>query len=82
MSRDRGKPIRDQTGLICFFYKKIDSVLKKSLSIEYHTKSDPPLDLERLPIAKVENNGNLILSIEMRGNIFMKNEANLMEITL
>ena len=43
VSRDRGKPIRDQTGLICFFYKKMDSVLKMSLSIEYHTKSDPPL---------------------------------------
>ena len=40
------------------------------------------LELERLPTAKAENNGNLILSIEMRGNIFMKNEANLMEITL
>ena len=44
MSRDRGKPIRDLTGLICFFYKKMDSVLKISLSIEYHTKSDPPLE--------------------------------------
>ena len=43
VSRDRGKPIRDPTGLICFFYKKMDSVLKMSLSIEYHTKSDPPL---------------------------------------
>ena len=43
VSRDRGKPIRDQTGLICFFYKKMDSVLKISLSIDYHTKSDPPL---------------------------------------
>ena len=40
------------------------------------------LELERLPIVKAENNGNLILSIEIRGNIFMKNEANLMEITL
>jgi hypothetical protein len=30
------------------------------------------LELElRLPIDKEENNGNLILSIEMRGNIFM-----------
>ena len=43
VSRDRGKPIRDPTGLICFFCKKMDSVLKMSLSIEYHTKSDPPL---------------------------------------
>ena len=29
-------------GLI-FFYKNMDSVLKMFLSIEYHTKSDPPL---------------------------------------
>ena len=43
VSRDRGKPVRDLTGLICFFYNKMDSVLKMSLSIEYHTKSDPPL---------------------------------------
>ena len=43
VSRDRGKPIRDPTGLICFFCNKMDSVLKMSLSIEYHTKSDPPL---------------------------------------
>ena len=43
VSRDRGEPIRDLTGLICLFYKKIDSLLKMSLSIEYHTKSDPPL---------------------------------------
>ena len=43
MGRDRGKPILDLTGLICFFCKKMDSVLKISLSIEYHTKSDPPL---------------------------------------
>ena len=43
VSRDRGKPIRDPTRLICFFCKKMDSVLKMSLSIEYHTKSDPPL---------------------------------------
>ena len=50
MSRDRGKPIRDQTGLICFFYKKMDSVLKMSLSIEYHTKSDPPLTKEMVKI--------------------------------
>jgi hypothetical protein len=28
---------------LIFFYKKMDSVLKMSLSIEYHTKSDPPL---------------------------------------
>ena len=41
--RDRGKPIRDLTGLIPFFLQKMDSVLKMSLSIEYHTKSDPPL---------------------------------------
>ena len=45
LSRDRGKPIWDPTGLICFFYKKMDSVLKMSLSIEYHTKSDPPLEI-------------------------------------
>ena len=43
MSRARGKPVRDPTGLICFFYNKMDSVLKMSLSIEYQTKSDPPL---------------------------------------
>ena len=43
VSRDRGKLIRDLTGLICSFYKKMDSVLKMSLSIEYQTKSDPPL---------------------------------------
>ena len=43
VSRDRGKPVRDLTGLICFFYNKMDSVLKMSLSIEYHTRSDPPL---------------------------------------
>ena len=43
VSRDWGKPIRDLTGLIWFFYKKMDSVLKMSLSIEYHAKSDPPL---------------------------------------
>ena len=29
--------------VLIFFYKKMDSVLKMSLSIEYHTKSDPPL---------------------------------------
>ena len=31
--------------VLIFFYKKMDSVLKMSLSIEYHTKSDPPLTL-------------------------------------
>ena len=49
--RDRGKPIRDLTGLIPFFLQKMDSVLKMSLSIEYHTKSDPPL-VRRLPQSK------------------------------
>ena len=29
--------------VLIFFYKKMDSVLKMSLSIEYQTKSDPPL---------------------------------------
>ena len=29
--------------VLIFFYKKMDSVLKMSPSIEYHTKSDPPL---------------------------------------
>ena len=29
--------------VLIFFYKKMDSFLKMSLSIEYHTKSDPPL---------------------------------------
>ena len=29
--------------VLIFFYKKMDSVLKMSLSIEYHTKSDLPL---------------------------------------
>ena len=43
VSRDRGKPIPDPTELICFFLQKMDSVLKMSLSIKYHTKSDPPL---------------------------------------
>ena len=43
VSSDRGKPIRDPTGLIQFFLQKMGSVLKISLSIEYHTKSNPPL---------------------------------------
>ena len=33
VSRDRGKPIRDPTGLIQFFLQKMGSVLKISLSI-------------------------------------------------
>ena len=31
------------TLVLIFFLQKMNSVLKMSLSIEYHTKSDPPL---------------------------------------
>ena len=34
--------------VLIFFYKNMDSVLKMFLSIEYHTKSDPPLVMHNL----------------------------------